>query len=114
MKSTGSKINLALNKSVEERKAMAELDHPKISVKRQAELLNVNRTSLYREVQAHQEREENIQIMHAIDAIYTDMPFFGYWRMTAKLREKGFNVNRKRVRRLMRLMGIHGISVDGT
>jgi putative transposase len=96
-------------KSIKERKTMAELDHPKISVKRQAELLCVNRTSLYREVREHQEREETIQIMHAIDAIYTDMPFFGYRRMTAKLREKGFNVNRKRVRRLMRQMGIQGI-----
>jgi len=56
---------MASNKFVEERKTMAELDHPKITVKRQAELLSVNRTSLYREVQAHQESEENIQIMHA-------------------------------------------------
>lgn len=88
---------------------MAELDHPEIRVKRQAELLNVNRTSLYREVREHQESEENIQIMHAIDNIYTDRPFYGYRRMSAILREKGFKVNRKRVRRLMRLMGIHGI-----
>lgn len=88
---------------------MIERDHPTISIKRQAFLLGVNRTSVYREPSEPQESPENIQIMHEIDVIYTDKPFFGYRRITAILREKGFNVNRKRVRRLMRLMGIHGI-----
>jgi putative transposase len=88
---------------------MMERSHPTIPVKRQAALLSVNRTSVYRMSKESGESAENIQIMHEIDAIYTDKPFFGYRRMTVKLREKGFNVNRKRVRRLMRLMGIHGI-----
>lgn len=88
---------------------MIERDHPTISIKRQAALLSVNRTSVYRSPVDNQESEENIRLMHQIDAIYTDKPFFGYRRITVILREKGFNVNRKRVRRLMRLMGIHGI-----
>jgi putative transposase len=88
---------------------MIERDHPTINIKRQASLLGVNRTSVYRKPAGTEESAENIQTMHVIDAIYTDKPFFGYRRITVKLREMGFNVNRKRVRRLMRLMGIHGI-----
>ncbi|NSL51939.1 IS3 family transposase [Bacillus sp. P2(2020)] len=103
------KKNLALNKSAKERQTMIEHDHPTITIKRQAWLLGVNRTSAYRKPKESTESAENIQIMHEIDAIYTDKPFFGYRRITATLRAKGFKVNRKRVRRLMRLMGIHGI-----
>ena len=88
---------------------MVRRDHPTISIKRQAELLGINRTSVYRQPKAPTESEENILIMHEIDVLYTAHPYFGYRRMTAKLREKGFDVNRKRVRRLMRLMGIQAI-----
>jgi putative transposase len=56
-----------------------------------------------------QESQENIQLMHEIDKLYTKRPFFGYRRITAKLQEQGWDVNRKRVRRLMRLMGIYAI-----
>jgi len=89
--------------------AMVERNHPKINVKRQAELLGIHRTNVYRRPSKPQLSDENIQIMHVIDEIYTDKPFYGYRRMTAALRNKGFYVNRKRVRRLMRLMGVHGI-----
>ncbi len=41
--------------------------------------------------------------------LYTKRPFFGYRRITAKLQEQGWDVNRKRVRRLMSLMGIYAI-----
>ncbi|GBF12371.1 transposase [Tepidibacillus sp. HK-1] len=47
--------------------------------------------------------------MHVIDVLDTDHPYFGYRRMTAKLREKGYDVNRKRLHRLMRLMSIQAI-----
>ena len=88
---------------------MVEWDHPTINIKRQADLLSINRTSVYRSSQKRTESLENIQLMHAIDELYTRYPFFGYRRMTTKLREKGWDVNRKRVRRLMRLMGIQAI-----
>ncbi|EGL81482.1 Integrase catalytic region [Caldalkalibacillus thermarum TA2.A1] len=103
------KKNLDSNKSIQERKAMIERNHPKISVKRQAELLGVNRTSVYRCPKRRTESQENIQLMHRIDELYTEHPYFGYRRMTAKLRSEGFDVNKKRVRRLMRLMGIRAI-----
>lgn len=88
---------------------MVDRDHSSISIKRQAELLTINRTSIYRHPKDQRESPENVLLMHEIDRIYTDHPYFGYRRVTAKLREKGFDVNRKRIRRLMRLMGIHGI-----
>ena len=88
---------------------MVEFNQPSISIKRQAQLLSINRTSVYRQPKERTESSENIMIMHEIDVLYTEHPYFGYRRMTAKLREKGFDVNRKRVRRLMRLMGIQAI-----
>lgn len=47
--------------------------------------------------------------MHRIDEIYMEHPYFGYRRMTNKLQEYSFDVNHKRVRRLMRLMGLEAI-----
>jgi putative transposase len=88
---------------------MVEQDHPKMTVKRQAELLCINRTSVYRPAKEQHEGEENVQIMHRIDELYMKYPFYGYRRMTRMLRDEGFAVNRKRVRRLMRVMGLEAI-----
>lgn len=88
---------------------MLERDHPTITVKRQAELLSVHRSSAYRQPKSRQESEENIQIMHAMDALYTKHPYYGYRRMTHQLQEMGWSVNRKRARRLMKIMDIHAI-----
>ncbi len=76
---------------------------------RQADLLSVNRTSVYRPMSEKQTSAENIQIMHRIDEIYMKHPYYGYRWMTTTLREQGFDVNLKRVRRLMRLMGLEAI-----
>jgi len=88
---------------------MIERNHPEITVKRQAQLLSVYRTSAYRQPKFRQESEENIRIMHDLDKLYTKYPYFGYRRMTHMLREMGWSVNRKRVRRLMKIMDIHVI-----
>jgi putative transposase len=88
---------------------MIERDHPSITIKRQADLLSVNRTSVYRPASEKQPSAENIQIMHRINEIYMKHPYYGYRRMTTTLREQSFDVNRKRVRRLMRLMGLEAI-----
>jgi putative transposase len=53
--------------------------------------------------------EYNLQLMHLIDKEYTKHPFYGYRRLTAWLRRNGYEVNSKRVRRLMRVMGIEAI-----
>nr|WP_197970091.1 IS3 family transposase [Paenibacillus sp. URB8-2] len=103
------KKNLASNEPLAERKAMVERDHPKINIKRQATLLSVNRTSVYRPVSEKQPSEENVQIMHRIDEIYMKHPYFGYRRMTRSLKNQGYSVNRKRIRRLMQLMGLEAV-----
>ena len=88
---------------------MAEPGHEKIGMARQAELLTVNRTSLYREPAASDWAEIDLLDIRMIDEIYTSKPFYGYRRITEDMRNAGRSINRKRVRRLMRIMGIHGI-----
>lgn len=86
---------------------MIEKDNQKISLHRQCQLLGLNRSSFYYERQ--EEREENLLLMRLLDEQYTNYPFYGVERMTAWLRTKGFEVNQKRVRRLLRKLGILAI-----
>jgi putative transposase len=76
-------------------------------VRRQCALLGLNRASLYYEPAG--EAPENLRLMRLIDGEYTEHPFYGSRRMTAWLRRRGEAVNRKRVQRLMRLMGLEAI-----
>jgi putative transposase len=84
-----------------------EAGHPDLSVRRQCELLGLCRASFY--YQQATETQENLRLMDLIDRLYTDCPFYGSRRMTAWLQQHGEEVNRKRVQRLMRLMGIEAI-----
>src|SRR5256885_10688044 len=52
------------------------------------------------------ESEENLQLMRLLDEQYTRIPFYGTRKMTAWLQTQGYEVNRKRVRRLLRQMGL--------
>jgi putative transposase len=82
--------------------------HPELSVRRQCELLGLSRSTLYYEPAP--ETRENLKLMRLIDEEYTRHPFYGSRRMAVWLNEeKGQEVNRKRVRRLMRLMGLEAI-----
>lgn len=76
-------------------------------MRRQCELLGLPRATLY--YQPARETAENLRLMERIDRQYTDRPFYGSRRMTAWLNEAGEEVNRKRVQRLMRLMGLEAI-----
>jgi putative transposase len=80
--------------------------HENLSVKRQAELLGVARSTIY--YQPKVDRYE-LELMHLIDEQYTETPFYGTRRMTAMLNRKGHQVNRKRVQRLMREMGLEAV-----
>ena len=84
-----------------------ESEHPEISVRRQCELLGVNRSGLY--YRPAGESKENLMLMRLIDEEYTRHPFFGSRRMEAWLCGQGHEVNRKRVSRLMRVMGIEAV-----
>ena len=69
--------------------------------------MGLNRSALY--YQPAQESTFNLEVMQWIDAQYLKTPFYGYRRMTVVLQRAGYEVNHKRVRRLMRLMGIMAI-----
>jgi len=70
---------------------------------RQCELLCIHRSGLY--YKPVSETEENLQMMRMMDEQYFKTPFYGIRRLTAWLNQKGYHVNRKRVKRLMELMG---------
>jgi putative transposase len=89
------------------RLAMIDRRHGALPVVRQCELLGVARSSVYYEpVPAH---PADLDLMRRIDEQYLRTPFYGSRRMTAWLRRAGHGVGRKRVRRLMGLMGIEAI-----
>jgi putative transposase len=81
--------------------------HPEISVRRQCELLGLPRSTFY--YQAVPESVENLALMRLIDEQYLRTPFYGSRRMHLWLRDQQHEVNRKRVQRLMRRMGLEAI-----
>jgi len=83
------------------------MKHSDLSVRRQCKLLNLTRSSLYYARQP--ENERNLELMRRIDEIYTETPFYGIRKITEELRNRGYSVNHKRVRRLMRRMGLEAI-----
>lgn len=86
---------------------MIEPGHADFSIRRQCELVGLNRSSWYYEPAS--ETEFNLHLMRLIDATYLERPFFGWRRMTISLQREGYAVNHKRVRRLMRKMGLQAI-----
>jgi putative transposase len=86
---------------------LIDAGHPALSVRRQCELIGLNRSSLYYEPAG--EASEDLRLMRLIDEQYTARPFYGSRRMTVWLTEQGEEVNRKRVQRLMRKMGLEAI-----
>lgn len=82
-------------------------DQAPISVRRQCELLRVSRSGLYYEPLA--ESAEELELMRQIDELHLQCPFFGSRKVSRVLRNTGCAVNRKRVQRLMRLMGIEAL-----
>lgn len=86
---------------------MIEPMNTEIPIYRQCELLGLSRSTYY--YKPASESEYNLELMRLIDEQYTKAPFYGTRKMTAWLRRQGYKVNRKRVQRLMRLMGIEAI-----
>jgi hypothetical protein len=83
---------------------MIEPDHPKLSIGQQCKLLSIARSSFYYTPKG--ETEQNLGLMRQIDEQFLETPFFGVRQMTWHLRNDGHLVNEKRIRRLMRLMGL--------
>ena len=86
---------------------MIDIGLKEMSINRQCELLGISRFGYYYQPQG--EAALNLHLMNLIDEQYTKMPFYGVNKMTAWLRKIGYPVNSKRIRRLMRLMGLEAI-----
>lgn len=78
-----------------------------ITICRQCELLDLSRASYY--YQTGKQDDYNLMLMRLIDEQFTRTPFYGVPKMTEWLKKLGYKVNRKRIRRLMRLMGLEAI-----
>jgi putative transposase len=102
---TGLKKNM--NLSINEKRMLIEQDHKLLSIADQCLLLELPRSSYYYE--ATEEDPLNITLMHQIDQFYTKWPFYGSRKIMQALRDEGYSVNRKRISRLMRLMGLEAI-----
>ncbi len=90
--------------SAPDRRELIDRKHDALSVRRQCELLGIARSGVYRPPPAA--NDNDLALMRRIDELFTTWPFLGSRRMTAMLRAEGHAVNRKRVQRLMRKMGI--------
>ena len=86
---------------------LIEAAHSQLSIRQQCELVGLNRSTYYYTPAG--ESELNLHLMRLIDKQYTKTPFYGWPRMTAHLRRQGYAINHKRVRRLMRTMGLQAI-----
>ena len=101
---TGLKKNLDL--TPRQKVDLIERGDSVLSIMRQSELIGVARSSIYYQPVI---KEYDLEVMNLIDRHYTRTPFYGSRRMAAVLRREGHRVNRKRVQRLMRVMGLEAI-----
>ena len=87
---------------------MIERTRPRLSVRRQCELLQLSRSGLYYEPEAT--TPEQLALMRRIDEIHLKCPFYGSRKISLELRTEGRDANRKRIQRLMRIMGLEALA----
>ena len=93
--------------SRERRREMVDRRHPVLSTVRQCALIGISRSSVYYRPRGHSQKD--LAVMKLIDRQYLATPFYGSRRMKVWLSRQGHPANRKRVRRLMRTMGLQAI-----
>ena len=93
--------------SAPDRRAMVERSGKDLSVRRQCALVGVARSGIYRPKPVA--GADDLAVMRRIDELHLELPFYGSRRMTFELNQEGRGVNRKRVQRLMRVMGIEAL-----
>jgi len=89
------------------RRGLLQRDHQTLSMRRQCQLLSVARSSAYRAPKPA--NDNDLDLMRRIDELFMAWPFLGSRRIAEMLRRSGYPVNRKRVQRLMRKMGIEAL-----
>lgn len=93
------------------KKASIVKNNPHLSIKRQCQLISFPRSNYYRASYGiHNESDETLKLMNLIEDEYTRHPFYGTRKIRDYLRRQGYKVNRKRVQRLMRVMGIQSVA----
>lgn len=102
---TGLKKNPVFSKS--QRRELIDPKEQKISIMRQCKLLGLSKSGYYYKSKGMS--EENLKIMELIDVQYTETPYYGVLRMHAYICSLNYQVNVKRIRRLMRVMGLQVI-----
>lgn len=93
--------------SVGRRREIIEPGHPRLSIVRQCELVSISRSSYYGQVS--DENPLNLALMRLIDEQFLQTPWYGSRQMARHLRRLGHEVGRKRVKRLMRKMGLEAV-----
>jgi putative transposase len=93
--------------SIDVKRSWIEPDHPQLSLRRQCKLLNLNRASYYHTPAA--ESAENLKLMRRLDRLHLKYPFYGSRKLAFLLSTPKVAINRKRVQRLMRIMGIEAV-----
>jgi len=91
----------------EQRQQLVDVNHAELSLRRQCELLQVNRSTLYYKASAVD--ADDVDLLNEIREIWERYPFYGYRRITKELKFNGHKINRKRVQRLMQLGGVQAI-----
>lgn len=90
-----------------EKREMISPEHKKLSVNKQCSLLDISRSGYY--YTPVPMSSDNLKLMRRIDEIYTESPDYGSRQIRDTLNKEGYKVNRKRIQRLMKLMGIEAI-----
>ena len=89
---------------------MIESGHKKLSVRRQASLLGVNRNRLPKGMRPAKPSDEDLAILRDLDALHTRWPFYGQRKLRLELLARGWDLGRKRLRRLMRHASIEVVA----
>ena len=82
------------------------MNHESLSIRSQCSLLKITRSNLYYRPQVS---ATDTVVANEVHVIWSTMPFYGYCRITAELHRRGFEVNHKKVSRIMAQMGIQAI-----
>lgn len=90
-----------------EKKMAIDWHHSELTISKQCELLELSKGALY--YNARPENEYNLELMDLIDRQYLETPFYGSRQMKNHLVLQGHKVNRKRIKRLMQLMGLRAV-----
>ena len=96
-----------LDYTVSERKSMIEPNHPDLTISQQCTMLGISRSGYY--YTPCPVDEATLELMNIIDKQYTKTPYYGTRKMSTYLKMIGYNVDRKKVRRLYKLMGLVAI-----